>query len=232
MALDLSRLAKDYTISQSMDITYLGHSSFKIKGKQKSVVTDPYNEDVGKYPRGVEADMITVSHDHPDHNQTDNVGGAKFIIDGPGEYEVGGVSVIGVPTWHDDKGGEERGHNTVYVIEIDGLRVAHLGDLGHKLSQAQLEEIGAIDILLVPVGGTYTIDAKTAAEVVNQIDPWVVIPMHYRQGNGKAAGVLTGVEDFLKEMGKPTEIKGEPKYSVSADRLPGEMQVVVLDKKA
>jgi L-ascorbate metabolism protein UlaG (beta-lactamase superfamily) len=213
----------------SVDIVYLGHSAFKIKDRQKTVVTDPYTEVVGKLPRDLEADIVTVSHKHPDHNAVDKVKGHQFVIDGPGEYEVGGISVIGVPTFHDDAGGEKRGANTAYVIEIEGLRIVHLGDLGHKLSQETLEEIGSVDVALVPVGGNYTIDAKTAKEVVAQVDPWIVIPMHY-QMNELLMKDIAPVEDFLKEMGKP-DVVPIPKLSLSLDKLPTEMQIVVLEKK-
>lgn len=214
-----------------MEITYLGHSSFRLKGKAATVVTDPYDEKCGKFPKDVTVDIVTVSHDHFDHNATKLLN-SSFIVKGPGEYEVKGVSVVGVHTWHDEKNGTERGANTVYVIEIDGLRVAHLGDLGHKLSQEQLDEMGPIDVVLVPVGGVYTVDAKTAAEVVRQVDPWVVVPMHYRQeGLDKATfGGLLGVGEFLKEMGK-SEVQPVAKYIISADKLPSEMQVVVLERK-
>jgi L-ascorbate metabolism protein UlaG (beta-lactamase superfamily) len=215
-----------------MEIVYLGHSAFKLKGKSSSVVTDPYNEKAGKFPKDVDANIVTVTHDHPDHNEINKVGGNPFVISGPGEYEVGGVSVIGIATFHDEKNGSERGLNTAYVIEMEGLRVLHLGDLGHKLTQPQLEEIGAIDVALVPVGGFYTIDAKTASEVVKQVDPWVVIPMHYQQPglDPTVFEKLTGVEEFLKEMGK-AETLPVPKYSITADKLPPELQVVVLERK-
>lgn len=209
-----------------MEITYLGHSSFRLKGKTATVVTDPYDEKLAKFPRDVSADIVTVSHDHFDHNAVKSVQGLAFSVQGPGEYEVKGVSIIGVHTWHDEKNGTERGPNTVYVVEIDGLRIAHLGDLGHKLTQEQLDEMGPIDVVLVPVGGVYTIDAKTAVEVVRQADPWVAIPMHYKQLNPE----LDGVEDFLKEMGKP-DAQPIPKFVISTDRLPTELQVVVLERK-
>lgn len=200
-----------------MDITYLGHSSFRIKGKQAVVVTDPYDEKTGKFPKGVEADVVTVSHDHADHNQTQLVGGSPFLVNGPGEYEIKGVSVIGVPTWHDDKEGAERGGNTLYVIEMEGLRIVHAGDLGHKLTEQQLQAIGGeVDVAIIPVGGVYTIDPKQAVEVVKQLDPWVIIPMHYQT-----------VDDFLKEMGK--SVLPVPKLSISRDRLPEETQLVVLE---
>lgn len=209
-----------------MEISYLGHASFRLKGKNVTVVTDPYGEKLGKFPDEARADIVTVSHDHFDHNNTRLLSSA-FIVNGPGEYEIKGVAITGVATWHDDKSGAERGPNTVYVMDIDGVKLAHLGDLGHKLTEKQLEEMGSIDVVLVPVGGVYTIDAATAGEVVKQVDPWVVIPMHYKQ----LLAELAGVEEFLQEMGKPGAVPA-PKYVISADRLPTELQVVVLERKS
>jgi L-ascorbate metabolism protein UlaG (beta-lactamase superfamily) len=213
-----------------MDIVYLGHASFRLKGKTKTVVIDPYGEKMGKYPRDVEADVLLVSHDHVDHNATDKVHGTPFLIDGPGEFEVGGVSVVGVPSFHDDENGVKRGTNTIFVIEMDGLRVVHLGDVGHKLTDDILEEIGSVDVALVPVGGVYTLDAKMAKEVTGQLDPWMVIPMHYKMP-GCGLDDIAPVDEFLKEMGKP-DVQPVPKLTVTADRLPEELQVVVLEKKS
>lgn len=191
-----------------MDITYLGHSSFRIKTKTATVVTDPFDTQmVGiKYPQQ-EADIVTVSHDHADHNAADKVTGVRKVIEGPGEYEVMGVSIIGYKTYHDSKNGEERGKNTVYVFETEKLRVCHLGDLGHSLSEDLVNELGDIDILIVPVGGDYTIDSKLAAEAVNKIEPFIVIPMHYQQEGLKADtfSSLDGVDNFLKETGLTVE---------------------------
>lgn len=215
-----------------MEVSYLGHSAFRIKGKSSTVVIDPYDAKVSKFPKDVDANIVLVSHQHPDHNSLVQVGGKPFVVDGPGEYEVGGVSVIGVSSWHDDKSGAERGSNTIYVVEMEELRMAHLGDLGHKLSQEQLDEIGSIDIAFVPVGGFYTIDAKVAAEVVKQLDPWIVVPMHYSSLtlDPSLNEKLAPVEDFLKEMGKP-DVAAVPKLLITADRMPTEMQVVVLERK-
>lgn len=209
-----------------MEITYLGHASFKIKTRTAVVVIDPYDEAIGKYPKDVEADLVLVSHDHSDHNNVAVLKGHPFVINGPGEYEVKNISIIGVATYHDDKKGEERGSNTVFVVEAEGVRLCHLGDLGHKLSDGQLSDIGAIDVVMVPVGGVYTIDAKTAAEVVKQVDPWIAIPMHYGVSDKLK---LASVDDFLKEMGTAGE--AQPKLVVTAEKLPSEMQVVVLEKK-
>lgn len=215
-----------------MDIYPLGHASFRVKGKNATVVTDPFDGDmVGlKFPKVDEVDIVTVSHDHPDHNAVANIVGTPFIVKGPGEYEVKGVTIIGVPTYHDEKNGEERGRNTVYKFTVDGLNICHLGDLGHKLTDANVEQLGDVDILFVPVGGFYTIDAKTAAAVVAQIEPYVVIPMHYnRKGmNPKVFEQVSGVDQFLKEMGVETS-EPQSKYSVTKDKLPENTTVVVLE---
>lgn len=199
-----------------MEIYPLGHSSFRIKGKTVTVVMDPYLKQS-------DADIVTISHDHQDHNVLDKISGTPFVVNGPGEYEIKGVTVVGVATFHDDQNGGERGANTAYKINIDGINVCHLGDLGHKLSDEQLDQIGDVDILLIPVGGKFTIDAKMAAQVVTQIEPLVVIPMHY---GGKLD--LEPKEHFLSEMG--TEgIMVQPKLVISKDKLPETTTVVVLE---
>ena len=214
-----------------MDISYLGHSSFKLRGKTATVVTDPYDSDmVGiKFPKHTTADIVTISHDHPDHNAVSGVEGAPFVVSGPGEYEIKGVGVVGVGVYHDDVNGAKRGKNTIYRIELDGISIVHLGDLGHELSSAHVDSLDGVDILIVPVGGVYTIDATEAAKVVGEIEPTIVIPMHYNQPglNQKAFGEVSGVDAFLKEMGK-TDVVAQPKFSITKDKLPEEMQLVVL----
>lgn len=214
-----------------MEITYLGHSSFKLKGKNIALVTDPYGPHIGfKFPKS-KADIVTVSHDHEDHNQAKLVDGNPFVISGPGEYEVKGTSVFGVSTFHDQKGGSERGQNTAYMIEMDGLRICHLGDLGHKLTDRQLDQLDGVDILLIPVGGFYTIGPAEAAEVVSRLEPLIVIPMHFNTPklNQDVFGKLSGVEAFLKEMGE--EVTPEPKLQISRDKLPEELKIVVLKRR-
>ncbi|KKU91856.1 MAG: Zn-dependent hydrolase of the beta-lactamase fold-like protein [Microgenomates group bacterium GW2011_GWA1_48_10] len=215
-----------------MDIYPLGHSSFRIKGKNATVVTDPFDpEMVGlKFPKVEEVDVVTVSHDHKDHDAVRLLPGSPFVVRGPGEYEVKRVTISGVSTWHDDKGGQERGKNVVYRLTIDGVNVCHLGDLGHKLTDGQVDEIGNVDVLFVPVGGFFTIDSKTAAAVVAQIEPRVVIPMHYyRSGMAETfKEKIVGVEDFLREMGAE-EVVPVPKYGTSKERLPETTTVVVLE---
>jgi len=211
-----------------MEILPLGHASFKLRGKFATVVTDPYDEkEMGiKYPKHIEADILTISHNHFDHNAKGLIGGSPFVVEGAGEYEIKGVSVIGVGSFHDDKNGEERGKNTMYRIEIDGLRLLHLGDLGHVLSSAQVDVVDGVDVLFIPVGGVYTIDAEKAAQVISDLEPRIVIPMHY--GTDTYNKGLAPVSVFLKQMGKESVTPGA-KLTISRDKLPAEMQVVVLE---
>lgn len=214
-----------------MDITYFGHSSFRLRGKSADVVTDPYDSSmVGlKFPKNISADIVTVSHEHPDHNAISAVEGSPFIISGSGEYEVKGVAIVGIPSFHDDEKGKARGKNTIYRFEIDGMNIVHLGDLGHLLTAEDVDGLDGVDILLVPVGGFYTIDASTATKVISEIEPSIVIPMHYGRPEliQKSFGELTPLSVFLKEMGK-TETTPVLKLSITKDKLPEEMQVVVL----
>lgn len=215
-----------------MDITYLGHSSFRLRGKSATLVTDPFDPKmVGLKYSGVSADIVTISHEHADHNQAGLVKDLHKVIQGPGEYEVMGVSIVGYPTFHDDKKGEARGRNTVYMFEMDELRIVHLGDLGHKLSDEVLEEIGNVDILMIPVGGFYTISSSTAAEIVQVIEPKITLPMHYKaQGvNPELAEKLTGVEQFLSDVGLPTERM--EKLSIKKSDLGEELKVIVLERR-
>lgn len=212
-----------------MDIYFYGQACFRLKGKTASVLVDPYKEDFTglKLPKDLSANVALSTHNHDDHNNLDAVTGANLKITGPGEYEIDGVSVMGVSTFHDKEEGSQRGRNTVYNITIDGLNIVHLGDLGHTLSESAIEEIGATDILLVPVGGVYTIESKTAADVVAQLEPKIVIPMHYKLPNLKFE--LDPLENFLKEMGFE-KAEAQPKLSITKDKLPDELQVVVLNK--
>ena len=211
-----------------MDITFLGHSSFKLKGKTASVITDPYNAEIGlKFPKQ-QADIVTISHFHSDHNAADLVDGEHFLVSGPGEYEIKGIKIVGVNSFHDDKKGAERGKNIIFSFQIDGLRICHLGDLGQKeLGSEQIEEIGSVDILLVPVGGTYTIDASEAAKVAAALEPDIVIPMHYLEPG--LANKLDPADKFLKEMGVESP-SIQTKISITKDKLPEEMAVILLQK--
>jgi len=214
-----------------MDIRYLGHSSFKISGKQSSVVTDPFSEkDLGfPYPE-VSASVVTVSHDHTDHNQYKRVRGVKKVFSAPGMYEVESVSFLGLPSFHDDAGGQKRGKNTIFVIEMDGVRIAHLGDLGHDLSQGDIDKLGEVDVVFVPVGGVYTIGPRQAAEITRRIDPKITIPMHYKTKgiNEEIFGALSEVDEFVREIG--LEKKMEKKLTIKqGSLLPEENQLVIFD---
>ncbi len=216
-----------------MQITWLGHASFRFQGKHGadliSVVTDPFkSEKVGlKMPR-VEADIVTISHDHDDHNDIAALKGEPFVVRGAGEYEVKGVYIDGIQSFHDAKKGAERGLNIIYRFEIEDMSITHLGDLGHELDDKQLEQIEGTDILLVPVGGVYTIDAQAAVSVINQIEPRIVIPMHYQVPGLKLANQLDGVEKFLKAIAiKP---RHEEKLKITKKDLPqSDMEVVILE---
>lgn len=191
-----------------MDITFLGHSSFRIKSKTAILITDPFDSEmVGLKFKKTEADIVTVSHDHKDHNKTDLVENVKMVIDAPGEYEINEVSIIGYPTYHDEKDGEKRGRNTIFLIEAEGIKVLHMGDIGHTLDKKLVEAFGDVDVLMIPVGGEYTVDAKKAIEITNEIEPSYVLPMHYQMEGLKKETFekLVGVDDYLKGCGYDVE---------------------------
>jgi len=212
-----------------MIITWQGHSCFKIQDKVGpdgvTLVTDPFNKETGLKVPNFEADIVTVSHDHKDHNNVDALRGKPFVISCAGEYDFKGVLIEGIDSYHDDKKGEDRGGNIMYRIEIDDISVAHLGDLGDILDNAQIEKLIGTDVLLIPVGGTYTIDAKKAVEVISQIEPRIVIPMHYKTKDIKYD--LDSIDKFIKEIGlTPTY---EEKLKISKKDLPQEdMELVIL----
>lgn len=214
-----------------MDISFLGQSAFLLKGKGAALVTDPFDSSGGsKFPK-VEADIVTVSHDHAGHNAASSVGGSPFVVGGPGEYEIKGVKIAGVPSFHDEKEGKLRGKNTIYNMKIDGVWLCHLGDLGQKeLSNGQLEKIGNVDILAIPVGGEDTIDAEAAAQIVAKLSPKIVVPMHYLESLGDGKVSREGVEKFLKEMGVE-KMGPADKLSISREKLPEELQVVLLQRR-
>lgn len=216
-----------------MDITYHGHSAFKLKGNAGTVVTDPFDSYIGFSMPNLSADIVTVSHQHQDHNAVAKVKGTArrnkpFVIEEVGEYEVGGISIFGVKTFHDANGGVERGTNIVFTIVLDDIRVCHLGDLGHELTSDQLSEIGPVDVVLCPVGGVYTIDPATAVKTIHALEPSVCIPMHYKtsQHVDQVFSELSTLDDFIKAYG--AEVKPVEKLQLSKNRLPEETELVVL----
>jgi L-ascorbate metabolism protein UlaG (beta-lactamase superfamily) len=209
-----------------MDITWLGHSCFRIKGKEVTVITDPYPPGMGYSLGRPQANIVTLSHSHPGHSYTSGVTGDFKVIKGPGEYELKETFITGIATWHDAVQGQKLGKNTVYLFEMDSITLCHLGDLGHLPSSEFIEDVGDIDVLFLPVGGVSTIGGSTAAEIVRRLTPKVAIPMHYKTATLKKD--LEPVDKFLKEMGIKEQVS-QPKLSVSRSNLPASTQVIVLD---
>ncbi len=213
-----------------MYITWLGQSCFKIQDKTGAdgvtLITDPFGSQFGLKVPKLEADILTISHDHPDHNNKDAVKGNPYLISTAGEFEIKNVAVEGVESFHDDKKNADSVKNIIFRIDIDDIVVVHLGDLGQALEPKQLESLVGADILLIPVGGKYTLDAKKAVEVVSQIEPRVVIPMHYHVPGLKVD--IEGVDKFVKELGiKP---RYEEKLKISKKDLPQEeMELIILN---
>jgi L-ascorbate metabolism protein UlaG (beta-lactamase superfamily) len=209
-----------------MEINWLGHSCFRLKGRQATVITDPFSPDLGYSLGKPTATIVTVSHQHPGHSYVEGIGGDPRLVIGPGEYEISNVLIIGIATFHDEDRGSIRGKNTVYLIEMDELSVCHLGDLGHVLTDEQVEELGNVDVLMVPVGGISTISASKAAEIVRQLEPKVVLPMHYKIPVINRE--LEPVDRFLKEIGAH-DIAPQAKLSLSKTNLPISTQVFLLE---
>lgn len=183
-----------------MVIQWYGQACFKIQSGELVLALDPYTKEYGLTPPRFRADITLITHSHPDHSNAETIAGEPFLITGPGEYEVKGVSIRGLGTYHDASQGSERGPNTIYQIHYEGMTLLHLGDFGEPaLREATLEELEDVDILMLPVGGTYTIDAAGATRVVKQLEPRIVIPMHYKIPGLTLA--LAGLDPFLKEMG-------------------------------
>lgn len=213
-----------------MDIYWFGQACFKLKGKNATIITDPFDpEFVGlKFPKDETADVVLISHSHQDHNFSKGIAGDPKIFSGPGEYEVQGVTVTGVASFHDKTQGKERGNNTIFHTLIDGLNVVHLGDFGQSsLTEEQIETIDTTDVLLIPVGGIFTIDGKEAAGIVAVLEPKIIVPMHFWLDGLKFE--LEGVDKFLKEMGAEN-VLAQPKLSITKEKLPEEPMVVVLSK--
>src|SRR5512139_1975289 len=215
-----------------MEITWYGHSCFRLTERSyATVVTDPYdNKTIGYDSLKLKADIVTVSHDAPGHNYIDSVKGVSHVIDGAGEFEIGGVFITGVSTdggsGKKKKDKEKGAQNTVYVFDYDGITVAHLGDLKEVPTQSEIELLGTINVALVPVGGGGALNAAKAAEVISLIEPNLVIPMHYAMPAAKVS--LDSLNKFLKEMGL-SKAETQPTLKVTRSGLPNETKVVVLE---
>jgi len=219
-----------------MKIRWFGHSFFEIttknrEGKEITVHTDPYDSSIGyKPPEKLTSDVVTVSHPHFDHNNTKIFSNIGVLLDTAGEYSVNGAEMKGVLTFHDKKEGAEKGTNIVFTIDSEDMRLAHLGDLGHILTDEQIREIGKVDILLTPVGGSFSLNGDEAAKVVKQLEPKIVIPMHYKTPELKLD--LEGTDKFCDNLGIcPQEPVNQ--FSIKASSLgkeDKELEIIILNR--
>jgi L-ascorbate metabolism protein UlaG (beta-lactamase superfamily) len=213
-----------------MQITWYGHSCFLLAAESGySILTDPCDGDTGYDLHDIICDAVTVSHDHHDHNCLSSVAGTPLVIRTPGEHTAGEITVTGFSSYHDDQRGERRGENTVFLYQIDGLRVLHLGDLGHMLSDDTIEKIGDVDVLFAPIGGVFTINAKTATELADRFNAKVLIPMHYK--TPALHFNIEGLEPLLAENnGRRIHHLNANTATLSRDTL-GECRLLILDYK-
>lgn len=211
-----------------MIITWLGQACFKIKNKDLTLITDPFGPETGLKPVKGRPDIVTISHSHPDHSYLNGIMGNPFIIDTPGEYERKGIYIVGIPTFHDSKEGHERGNNIIYRYLMEGMVLVHLGDLGHLLSEEVVDRLGDVDILFLPVGGVYTLAPDKLPELVSQIEPRLVIPMHYKIPG--LAYPLEKVEKFCKEIGVPHKEQLDKLTVKKKNLLSEETEIKILKK--
>lgn len=211
-----------------MEILWLGHSCFRIRGREATVVCDPCPPASGYQYGKPTADIITISHNHADHNYVKGIAGGPTVIVNAGEYEIHGAFLTGIQTYHDAQKGAEQGRNLAFVIEMEDIKVCHLGDLGHTPNAEQVEDMVGCDVLLVPVGGKTTIDGARAAEIVSLLEAKLVVPMHYK--TDVHDGGLETPERFLKEM-QAAAVQPQPKLQITRSSVPSETQVVLLDYK-
>jgi len=211
-----------------MKLKWVGHSCFLVTSETGlKIITDPYDTVQGvRYdPIKETADIVTMSHDHFDHNAISSVRGNPELVKSAGIKQVKDVQFKGISSYHDEAGGKQRGANIIFCFSVDGIKICHLGDLGHSLSDAQLSEIGAVDLLLIPVGGYYTIDAKEATQICNKLKPGVIVPMHYK--TPKLDFPVTGVDDFLKDKSSVKKLD-QSEIELKAGKLPTEFEILVL----
>jgi L-ascorbate metabolism protein UlaG (beta-lactamase superfamily) len=209
-----------------LDIVWNGHACFRLRGRETTVVTDPYDRSTGYPALKLSADVVTISHQHPHHSHVDVVqpaGGRVRTVEGPGEYELAGSLIEGVATYRDKQRGKVVGKNTAFMIHLDDISICHLGALAHTLSSSQIEALKDADVLLVPVGGGPALDATSAAEVVSQLEPRIVIPMYY----GTPGVQLETVDRFCKELAV-TDLTIHPRLQVTRSSLPEETRVVLM----
>ncbi|MBE0481266.1 MAG: MBL fold metallo-hydrolase [Dehalococcoidia bacterium] len=209
-----------------MEIVWLGHSCFRIKGREVTILTDPFDRTLGYPVKKVAPTIVTVSHDHPAHSCVADFTDGCRVVRRPGEYEISNVFITGVPTFHDDECGAVRGKNTAYIMQMENVSICHLGDLGHVPTGEQMEQMSNIDVLMVPVGGGCTLDARGAVETIRLLEPRMAIPMHYKTDVVRKD--LEPLDGFLKEMGLK-EVALQPKLTVTSSGLPDHTTVALLD---
>jgi L-ascorbate metabolism protein UlaG (beta-lactamase superfamily) len=212
-----------------LEITWLGHSCFRIKGKEATVVFDPCSPDYGYTLQKVQADIVLISHEHPGHNYLDGIAGTFKTVRSPGEYELRGIFIKAVRSFHDVEKGALLGKNVVYVVEIDGIRFCHLGDLGHPPAPELIDEMNDIQVLMIPVGVKSTLPIASAIEIIRAVTPKVVLPMHYK--TAKSTRELEPVEHFLKDLGVK-DLVPQPKMNLTRANLPVDMQTILLEPQA
>jgi len=212
------------------DITWMGHACFRLRGKDATIITDPFDRGLGLEPPRQRADIVTVSRDDPYQNALAGIKGEPRVLHAPGEYEVKGVFITGIGTFADAKKGAERGKNTIFLYEFDDLVICHLGGLGHTLTSAQQEALSNVSVLLVPVGAPHLLAPERAVEVIAQIEPSLVIPMMYQTGPETIP--LESLERFAKEMGMKEWTTQDKLVIKGKSDLPETTQVVVLEAKA
>jgi len=212
-----------------MIIQWFGHSFFRLETKGKVIAIDPYSEEAtGLKPSRFKADILLITHQHEDHNNKSVIMGEPFVLEGPGELEMGGIFIDGLQSFHDKERGQSKGENTIFVIKSEEIVVCHLGDLGEpQLREESLEKVGEADILLVPVGGNYTINYEEAISFINQIEPKIIIPMHYALPQLKIK--LDPLDKFVKAIGKKPETVD--KLIIRKNTLPEETKLIVLNKQ-
>jgi len=214
-----------------MNIEWYGHAAFKITTKKGTrIIIDPYQSGFSGGALSYrtiddEADIVITSHDHGDHNDTKSIRGKYDHIKKQGSYEIKGIKLETLPTFHDTSSGKERGDNLLSVISADGIKLVHLGDLGHDLDPETLKKIGKVDVLFLPVGGFYTIDAQTATKVMNNIRPAITIPMHYK--TEKCSFPITTVAEFTRGK-KNVQVLPKSDVEITAETLPKEPEIIVL----
>lgn len=212
-----------------MQISWYGQSCFKLQGKDIILITDPPDKSVGINSPRTRADIVTISHNHLSHNNLEKIKEEPKVINTPGEYNINGINIYGIASFHDKENGAKLGSNNIFVIEIDKIKICHLGDLGHKLSDSQVEAIDGVDILMIPVGETNLISVNEAIEIINTIEPKIIIPMHYNLRGLK--NKLSPLSRFSEEMSLKSK-KAIPKLSLKYKDLPTtESEVVILEKK-